>query len=181
LIQSNLINRLRKGEEPAFKELVLATSSRLMTVARVYADSAEDAQDVLQDAYVICFEKVATFSGEEPKAFYAWMKKITINLALYKNRKKYKKVETSLDAVGIDRAFDAQILSSLNRKELMELIFSLPDGYRQVFALFAIEGFSHKEIADRLGIKASTSRSQFLRAKKVLQEKIKQLEKFDVA
>jgi len=152
-----------------------------MTVARVYATSKEDAQDVLQDAYVICFNKVHTFQGNEPKAFYGWMKKITMNLAFSKNRKKHKKVETSLDGMALDQPFDAQILSAMSRQEIMELVFSLPEGYRQVFALFVIEGYSHKEIAKKLNITPSTSRSQLLRAKRVLQIKIKQLQNFDVA
>jgi len=181
VIQSSLIDKLRMGEEPAFEELVLATSSRLMTVAKVYTNSPQDAQDVLQDAYIICFEKIETFVGNEPKAFYGWMKRITINLSLAKNRKKYKKAETSLDAMVLDSPFDAEILSEMSKQEIMELVFELSPGYRQVFALFAIEGYSHKEIGEQLGITASTSRSQFIRAKRILQEKITQLQNYNVA
>ncbi len=180
MIKSELILRLRKGQEPAFTELVLATSDRLMTVAKIYANSAEDAQDILQDAYIIFFEKVSTFSGDEPKAFYAWMKRITINLALSKNKKRYKQVETSLDAMEMDMPFDAQILSAMSRQEIMTLVLDLPAGYRQVFALFVIEGYSHREIAEQLGIEPSTSRSQFIRAKRILQKKVGLLQNFDI-
>lgn len=181
MIEATLIQKLRNGEEPAFTEMVLTTSQRLMTVARIYTHSLEDAQDVLQDAYIICFEKINSFSGNEPKAFYGWMKRITINLALSKNKKKYRTKETSLELIKTETPFDAQILSGLSSQEIMSLVFNLTPGYRQVFALFVIEGYSHKEIAEQLGISPSTSRSQFIRAKRVLQKKVKQLQNFDVA
>ena len=180
MIKSKLIQRLRNGEESAFTELVLATSARLMTVAKIYSHSIEDAQDVLQDAYIICFEKVNSFVGDEPKAFYGWLKRITINLALSKNKKKYMTQETSLEIIKVDRPFEAHILSALSRQEIMKLVLDLPAGYRQVFALFVIEGYSHKEIAAQLDITASTSRSQFIRAKRVLQKQVTQLQNFDV-
>ena len=151
-----------------------------MTVAKVYTNSNEDAQDVLQDALIIVFEKVSTFKGENPAAFYSWMKKITINLALGLNRKKSKTMESSLDELNIDRPFDAQILEKLGQQEIMKLIYSLPLGYRQVFALFVIEGYSHKEIAKKLDIKPSTSRSQLIRAKRLLQKEIEQLYKIAI-
>lgn len=177
MLQASIIQRLRNGEEPAFTELVLSTSSRLMTVAKVYTDSVQDAEDILQDAYVIVYQKIGMFVGDEPKAFYGWMKRILINLALSKNKKKYKKLEQSLDTMVVDQPFNANVLSNLSRDEIMQLVFSLPSGYRQVFALFAIEGYSHKEIAEQLGVKVSTSRSQFLRAKRVMQEKVNRLYK----
>lgn len=181
MIESELIQKLRNGEEPAFTELVLATSSRLMTVARIYTHTHQDAQDVLQDAYIICFEKIGFFKGDEPKAFYSWLKRITINLALATKRVKYKNAEMSLDLMNADAPFDAHILSRLSRQELMKLIFDLPPGYRKVFALFVVEGYSHKEIAEKLGVAPSTSRSQFIRAKRILQKQVKQLQNFDIA
>jgi len=169
-----LLGGLKKDEEAAFKELVLTFSKNLMTVSKVYTNSVEDAEDVLQDAFIIIFEKISTFQGTEKKMFFGWMKRITINLAINKNKKKYKKMEQSLDALDLDHGFDAQILSTLSEQEIMQMIFELPSGYRQVFALFAIEGYSHKEIATQLDITSSTSRSQFVRAKRILQKKINQ-------
>lgn len=174
MIGSGLIQRLKRREESAFTELVLSTSLRLMTVAKVYAHTHEDAKDVLQDTYIICFEKVPTFDNNDPKAFYSWLKKIAINTALSKNKKKYRHVEQSLELTEQDHPFDARIINELSKQELMELVFKLPTGFRQVFALFVIEGYSHKEIGEMLGISSSTSRSQFVRAKRVLQKKIQQ-------
>lgn len=173
MIKPHLIQRLKKGEESAFSELVLSTSLHLMTVAKVYTNSYEDAEDVLQDAYIICFEKITSFDNNEPKAFYSWLKRVTINTAISKGRKKYRQSEKSLDVVENEYAFDAKIINELSKKELMELIFRLPTGFRQVFALFVIEGYSHKEIGEMLGITSSTSRSQFVRAKRILQKEIR--------
>ena len=180
MIRAELIHKLRKGQEPAFAELVLVTSPRLMTVAKLYTNSVQDAQDVLQDAYIICFEKMATFVGDEPKAFYGWMKRITINLAISKNRKLYKRNERSTDMSTLDPPFDADVLSEMSRREIMAIIMDLAPSYRRIFGLYVLEGYSHKEIASMLDISASTSRSQFIRAKRILQKKIGQLQNLDV-
>jgi len=177
---TGLIQRLRNGEEPAFTELVLSFSSRLMTVAKVYTNSEADAQDVLQDAFIIVFQKVSSFVGDNPQAFFAWMKRITINLAITKNKKTYKKMEQSLQASGVDHAFDEQLIAKLSRAEIMELVYKLPAGYKQVFALFVLEGYSHKEIAEQLDITSSTSRSQLVRAKKLLQVQVNNLFKMAI-
>lgn len=177
---TGLIQRLRNGEEPAFRELVLSFSSRLMTVAKIYTDSAADAEDVLQDAFIVVFQKVTSFRGDNDLAFFGWMKRITINLAISKNRKTYKRVEQSLQASGIDHPFDEQLIAKLSKDEIMNLVYNLPSGYRQVFALFVLEGYSHKEIAEQLGITSSTSRSQLVRAKKLLQTQINHLFKMAI-
>lgn len=180
MIDQQLIQRLKGNEEPAFKELVLHHSYKLMTVAKVYTHSIHDAQDVLQDALIIIFEKVSTFQGDNPAAFYTWMKRIVINKALSLKRKASRTRETSLDEMNVDQPFDANILSKLSQEEIMKLIYELPLGYRQVFALFVIEGYSHKEIATKLKIKPSTSRSQFIRAKRLLQKEIELLYKIAI-
>jgi len=97
MIDKHLIKRLKENDESAFKELVHQHSFRLMTVAKVYTHSLHDAQDVLQDALIIVFEKISNFKGDNPAAFYGWMKKITINRALGLNRKKFKSMESSLE------------------------------------------------------------------------------------
>ncbi len=180
MIDKYLIKKLKENDESAFKELVHQHSYKLMTVAKVYTHSLHDAQDVLQDALIIIFEKVSSFKGDIPAAFYSWMKTIVINRALGINRKKFKSMETSLEDLKIDQPIDAQILSKLSQQEIMKLIYSLPIGYRQVFALFVLEGYSHNEIAEMLDIKPSTSRSQFVRAKGMLKRELEQLYKIAI-
>lgn len=86
-------------------------------------------------------------------------------------------MEQSLETTTVDKNIEPEVLGDLNHEEIMNLVFNLPDGYRQVFALFAIEGYSHKEVAEQLNIGESSSRSQFMRARKLLQKQIKNLYK----
>ena len=172
---TELIYKLKKGEESAFKELVLAYSGRLLTIAKIYSRNSEDARDMLQDAFIVIFNKISKFDAKVEKALYAWMKKIVINLCLSRNQKKYLKMEQSIENMTLHHAVDAMAITELSHEEIIKLINELPDGYRQVFALFAIEGYSHKEIAHKLSIGESSSRSQYLRARRLLQIKVTNL------
>ena len=164
-----LITRLKKGDQRAYKELVFHFTTRLMTIARIYSPSEEDAKDVLQDTFILVFRKIKQFEGNEEKQLYGWIKRIVINLCLSRNQKKYRKMESSLDNMNFDKGVSADAIGNLTHQEIMDLVLNLPDGYRQVFALFAIEGYSHREIAEKLNIGESSSRSQYSRAKKILQ------------
>jgi len=161
----NLITKLKEGEESAYKELVMKFSRRLMTVAKIYSRNEEEAKDILQDAFILVFRKIQI----EEAAFYGWMKRMVINLCLSRNQKKYRSMESSMEVIGQDKGIQAEAINNLSHDEIMEMVFNLPDGYKQVFALYAVEGYSHKEIAKTLGIKESSSRSQYSRARKILQ------------
>lgn len=178
---AHLISGLKKGKEPAYKELVFGFSSRLMTIARLYSNNEEDAKDLLQDAFILVFRKVSSFEGHEEAAFYGWMKRIVINLALSRNQRKFRHMEQSLDAMVLEKSIDEEVIGQLNHDEIMKLIFDLPDGYRQVFALYAIEGYSHREISEQLNIGESSSRSRYSRARKMLQLKYSSLFKIMTA
>ena len=169
---SKLITRLKKHEEAAFKEMVFSFSSRLMTIARIYARTEDDAKDTLQDAFVVVYRKIQDFEGSEEAAFYGWVKRIIINISLSKNQRKYRHFESSLDAMVMDSGFDEQTISKLSHQEIMDIIFNLPEDYRQVFALHVIEGYSHKEIGEILNMTETNSRTHLYRSKKLLQEKI---------
>ena len=173
----DLIKRLVRGEEAAFKQLVLDYTQKLMTVAKVYASSKAEAQDNLQDTYMVVFDKIADFKGSEDYQLYAWMKQILIYKSLNKNQRKYKKLESSLDLVQEQTSLDADAISQLSHQEIINLVYKLPEGYKQVFGLYVLEGFSHKEIAHKMGIAESSSRSQFSRAKKILKNKINAISK----
>jgi len=172
---AKLITRLKNGEQLAYKELVYAFSGRLLTVAKIYSKNNEDAKDVLQDAFILVFQKIGMFEGSQEAAFYAWMKRIVINLCLTKSQKMFRKMEHSIETMVIDKGVSSQAISTMTHQEIMNLVFDLPEGYRQVFALYAVEGYSHKEIADRLSIRESSSRSRYSRAKKMLQIKFNNL------
>lgn len=171
----NLIKKLKEGEESAYKELVFKYSRRLMTVAKIYSRNDEEAKDILQDAFILVFRKIEIFVGKEEAAFYAWMKRMVINLCLSRNQKKYRSMESSMEVLIQDKGIEADAINNLSHDEIMEMVFNLPEGYKQVFALYAIEGYSHKEIAKIIGIKESSSRSQYSRARKILQSEFHNL------
>jgi len=173
----NLIKRLQAKEEQAFKELVFAYSKKLMSIARLYGKSMQEAQDNLQDTFVVVFDKIKEFRGKSEGQLFAWMKQILIYKSLTKNQKKYNHVEYSLENASEKTNLDPDAISQLTHKEIISIVYTLPSGYREVFALYAIEGYSHKEIGVKMGIAESSSRSQYSRAKKILQKKIKELSK----
>ena len=173
----HLIIQLQNKDEQAYKELVFTYTKRLMSVARLYDTSVQDAQDNLQETFVTVFNKIHEFKGKGEGQLYSWMKQILIYKSLNKNQRKYKQTESSLDHVEHHTVLDADALSQLSHQEIIDIVRNLPLGYREVFALYAIEGFSHKEIGERMGIAASSSRSQYSRAKKILQKRIHELSK----
>lgn len=172
-----LIQRLKKGEDRAFKELVFSYSSKLLTTARVYCYHTREAEDILQDSLITIFQKFNSFKGSEEKELLAWMRRIVRNKAFSRNRKFQIKNELTVGEYLVDPEISPEALSSLSYNEIMKLVLDLPDGYRQVFALYVIEGYSHKEIAEMLNISVSGSRSQLTRAKQSLQTKFTKLSK----
>lgn len=170
-----IINGCKAQDQLLQKELVLRYSPLLMTVSQRYTDSYPAAQDVLQDSLVKILQSVDSY--KHTGCFKAWMKRIVINTALKsKSRKRYNFEYSGLLNIN-DPKIPAQAYSNLNAKELIKLIDTLPSGYREIFNLAAIEGYSHKEIGELLNIAPSTSRSQLARARKILQDKLIKLEK----
>jgi RNA polymerase sigma factor (sigma-70 family) len=142
-------------------------SRKMMGVCMRYMNNREEAQDVLQDGFVKVFEKITSFQGQG--SFEGWMRRIFVNTALDQIRKnKENSLLADIDQVGYGLESSSNVESDLNAEELMKMLQNLPTGYKVVFNLFVIEGYSHKEIADELGVSESTSKTQFLRAKAYL-------------
>jgi len=152
-----------------------------MTKALFYSRSKEDAEDSLQDAFVTIYQKLPDFKGENKKAFISWCSKITINSCLSKYKRHYFTFERNELKSGMDITIDPSIYSTMSKEEIVEQINLLPEGYREIFSLFAIDGFSHAEIADHLNIKESSSRSQYTRAKKKLKLQLERLSNSNIA
>lgn len=144
----------------------------LMVVCYRYMDSQMDAEDVLQEGFVKIFDNISKFKFEG--SLEGWMKRIMANTAINKLRKK-DVLKGSQDTTTMDQAWDDGILDKLDGQKILDLIKELPVGYRTVFNMFAIEGYSHKEIADKLGIEEVSSRTQLSKAKKALQKKVIEL------
>jgi RNA polymerase sigma factor (sigma-70 family) len=145
-------------------------SDKLFVLCLKYSRNYEDAEDTLQDSFIVIFKKIDQFKDEG--SFEGWLKRIAINVALQKYRKKFplqivKEQEIEEESTEID--FDDE---SLELDFLLSIIQQLPDRYRLVFNLYVLDNFSHKEIAKMLEITESSSKSNLSRARKILKEKI---------
>jgi len=177
LEHNKLIDACIKGDRTAQKNLYDIFSKKMYVVCLRYTKSQQEAEDVLQEAFIKVFKNLKSYRGES--RFDYWIKRIVINTALNSQRKKlymYPMVDINDVTSNIDQN---KALSDFSMEELLKMIRELPTGCQTVFNLFAIEGYSHKEIADMLEVSEGTSKSQFARARKLLQEKIAEEEKFE--
>ena len=171
----DLIRECLKGKRLAQKELYERLSSRMFSVCIRYVGDKEVAKDILHDGFITLFSKLSTFKGDG--SFEGWARRIFVTTALMNLRKKDAlKMSEELDCARGMKAETVSQTQSLGYKELMELVMSLPPGFRTVFNMYSIEGYSHKEIGEMLGISETTSRTQLSRARIWLQNKIKERE-----
>ena len=127
------------------------------------------AEDILQEALVKVFNKLNKYSGLG--SFEGWIRRITVNTALdFIRKNKKRQLNASLEEVGYGIKKEQFVVEELTAKELMKIIQKIPTGYRTIFNMYAIEGYSHKEIAQELSISESTSKSQLSRARATIKE-----------
>lgn len=167
-----LLALCKKGDRRAQKKLYDSLAPKMFALCIRYMGDRESAADVLQDGFVTLFSKLDTFSGEG--SFEGWVRRIFVNTALMSLRKNdilrnTKELEDAAPVV----SEASSALDDIGYKELMAMVASLPTGFRTVFNMYVIEGFSHKDIADALGISEATSRSQLLRGRTILQDMIR--------
>lgn len=169
MTEENLIKKCASGNALAQKTFYEKFAGKMMGVCLRYARDYEEAQDVMQDAFIKIFGKLPEY--QKKGSLEGWVRRIVVNTALDSYRKN-KKHQQNVDVDTVDYMLDSNsyIIEEMNANDLLAVIKTLPEGYQMVFNLFAIEGYSHKEIAERLGITESTSKSQFSRAKKSLRE-----------
>lgn len=142
----------------------------LLTVCRRYARDESMAKDVLQETLIRIFQNIGKY--RDSGSFEAWMRKIAVRRSLQWLEKSHFRYEIHAEVVP-DREINVpEIYHQLGAEEIMNLIGELPSGFRTVFNLYVVEGYSHKEIGDLLNITENTSRSQLARARKVLQQKL---------
>jgi len=173
--ETTLVNECLKGSPKAQKTLFERFAPRMMGVCMRYLKEEEKAQDALQDGFVKVFSKLADYKNEG--VFEAWIRRVMVNTCLDQLRRDAKfKTDISMDDVAYKLEYQDFIAERLMAEDLMKLVQKMPTGYRVVFNMFAIEGYSHQEIADHLGITESTSKSQYLRARAYLRERIEKKE-----
>ncbi len=140
-----------------------------------YAQSYDEAQDLLQEGFIKVFANLKSYRGDGD--LEGWIRRIMINSAIEKYRQKVKEMTVFNDEVSLSYSENNLGLEYLNLSDLLELIQSLPMQYRLIFNLYAMEGYSHKEISEQLNITESTSRSNLARARSILQKALTEEQK----
>jgi len=166
--EDELIKGCVRRERSAQKHLYDTFSSKMYTLCCRYVKDSMEAEDVVVTAFTKILDRIDQFKGEG--SFEGWIRRVVVNEALtYLRRNRSMYIETELEAAG--REPDYQNISDhLEAQDLMNMIQELPSGYRIVFNLYAIDGYSHKEIAGQLNISENTSKSQLSRARVFLQK-----------
>jgi len=173
--EAEIVEGCKAGKRELQKALYTRFSGKMFAVCLRYSKSREEAEDILQDGFVKVFHSIQQFMGTG--SFEGWVRRIMVNTALEALRKK-KLDFSSFDIAHAgnqpDETFD--LTGKLSAQDLLTIIQELPNGYRTIFNLYAIEGYQHKEIAVMLNISEGTSKSQLARARGMLQEKLKKSE-----
>lgn len=176
--QQEIIQGCRKQDPRLQKALVVQYSGRLMAISRRYARDTESAKDILQEALIKIIKAIPNY--QEQGSFEAWLKRIVINTALkFFDKSSFKNELYTIDNLP-EKSIHPNVYSNMAAEELVRVIDRLPTTYRTIFNLHAIEGFSHREISDMIGIEESTSRSQLTRARGMLKKYLSKNEKIRV-
>ena len=168
---STLVKECIKGNAKAQRLLFDKFSPKMLGVCLRYTKSQDEAEDALQEGFVKAFSKLNDFSNQG--SLEGWIRRIMVNTSLDAIRKNTKFIkDVPLDSVNYQIGNNDFIVEGLNAEDLMKLINSMPEGYKVIFNMFAIEGYSHQEISTTLGISESTSKSQYMRAKGYLRNRL---------
>lgn len=164
MTDEQMIEGCAKGDPIAQRFLYEKYVNKMMGICLRYAKEREEAQDILQDAFIKVFEKLRSYKGSG--SLEGWVRRIFVNTAIDHHRKnKALRQQVEFDSVDYQIKAEGYVLENLAAQDLLKIINDLPHGYRVVFNMYAIEGYSHKEIADELDISVNTSKSQYSRAK----------------
>lgn len=168
----NIVEGCLQNDPRAQRRLYEMYASKMLAVCYRYSRDREEAEDILQEGFIKIFNNIHRYGFEG--SFEGWMRRIFVNTAIDAIRKnKSLMLETPIND-NISESFAEDAIDNLEVEYLMNLVQSLPTGYRLVFNLYAIEGYSHAEIGEKLNITESTSRSQYTRAKALLKKRIYQ-------
>lgn len=168
--EQDLVSGCRRGEPRAQRSVYEQHAPQMLAVCLRYVHDRSEAEGVMVSGFLKVFDKIGQFSGEG--SFEGWIRRIMVNESLLYLRKN-RKAHMMVDVEAAHREVHTEDVShQLAAEDLMALVGKLPEGYRTVFNLYAIEGFSHKEIAEQLGISENTSKSQLSRARNLLQQHV---------
>lgn len=175
LNEHELIRGCLRGSAQCQRDLYERFAGKMYAVCLRYARTREDAADILQEGFLKVFSKMGQFQFQG--SFEGWVRRVMVNTAL----RAYQKQRYEFEQTGYERLPELPVepdaVALLSESELLNVVQKLPDGYRAVFNLVAIEGYSHAEAANLLGIQESTSRSQLTKARRHLEEEVGKLER----
>jgi RNA polymerase sigma-70 factor (ECF subfamily) len=170
-----VISDCKKGKRKAQVQLYNQYAARMLSVCLRYVADKSEAEDILQESFLKVLKNIKEYSGKGH--FEGWMRKIVVNTAIthfHKAKKHYYHEEIDDVSEG-ELEFSLSPDKEYDAKELHRLLTKMPEGYRVIFNLYAVEGYKHREIAEQLKIDESTSKSQYLRAKKWLRKEMTNL------
>ncbi|MCB0806919.1 MAG: sigma-70 family RNA polymerase sigma factor [Bacteroidales bacterium] len=169
----DIIKGCISGKRASQQKLFEIFSNDLFGVCLYYSRDYTEAEDTLHEGFMKIFQKISQFKGTG--SFEGWMKRIMINTALEKYRKNNQMYAVGDDEYQLEDDIDpVNVVDDLSVRDLLDLIRELTPQYRMVFNLYAVEGYSHKEISEMLGISEGTSKSNLARARNILQKKVKE-------
>lgn len=169
MTEESILKGCLKNDAVAQRELYNRYSPKMLAVCYRFAHNREDAEDMLQEGFIKVFSQIHTFRNQG--AFEGWIRRIIVHTCI-NNLKKNRKFNESVDLIHATamQVREESVPSIVQAKQVVECIRILPIGYRTVLNLYAIEGYSHREIGVMLDIEESTSRSQYTRAKQMLED-----------
>ncbi|WP_400074751.1 RNA polymerase sigma factor [Winogradskyella sp. R77965] len=170
--ESKLIQRAAKHNREAQHVLYELHAPKMLSVCRYYIKDVHQAEEVMLNGFFKVFKYLKTFKNEG--SFEGWIRRIMVREAISYLRQK-KNIEFAAEDEYLEHDYSNNIKTNIEVAEIQQLIDSLPEGYRMVFVMYAIEGYKHNEIAKLLSISEGTSKSQLFKARQMLQKKIKEL------
>jgi RNA polymerase sigma factor (sigma-70 family) len=172
ITDADLIEGCISGNRRMQAELYQRFAAKMYGVCLRYAGNAEEAEDILQEGFIKIYNKIASFRREG--SFEGWVRRVFVNTAIEHYRRKiYLQPITAHEEATIEGKY-LSVLDSLAEKDIIQLVQQLSPGYRTVFNMYVVEGYTHKQIAEELGISEGTSKSQLSRAKQILQDLVQQ-------
>ena len=174
--EAQLIKKAKRNDREAQHKLYEWHAPKMLSVCRYYINDVQHAEDVMIKGFFKVFTKIGSYYGNG--SFEGWIRRIMVNEAISFLRSK-KNVEFSVEEFTVAEETSNSINSDLEVAAIQQLIDNLPEGYRMVFIMYAIEGYKHSEIAKRLEISEGTSKSQLFKARQMLQQQLTKLNKMN--
>ncbi len=166
--EQEIISGCIQGNRALQKLLYEQYSSKMLGVCMRYAKDRAEAEDMLQEGFIKVFTNISRFKNEG--SFEGWIRRIMVFTAINMFKYRTRKFRESLDTGNDDAPYDDHIVEKIAAKEIVALITQMPEGYKMVFNLYAVEGYTHKEIGQILGVAEGTSKSQYARARQYMQQ-----------